>query len=325
MPSGTGGRTLFFGALLVATLAPFALILGLAPHEAQLPGLGLLMALTGGGHVGSTLAVFGDREFRPLVRANMGRFIALPLALGLALAFSNQWRSVQIAGSFAVLCWQLHHYQRQSYGIVAFVSKAANIRPLDGLNAVLNLTVFAGVLGIVASKTMFGDGLADVAASQLRVLAILLYAVALVWLAVLIAGNAELRGTPVVMATVLAAGLFFAPALLPGSVLVVFWTYAAAHGAQYLIFMTALAWNSPERSWASLRLGGAVTIGAGLAWIATTFWPSLGPVYGGLLCGHFLIDAKIWKLRQMPQRAVIGRRFGFVLAPPQFARVTAAE
>jgi hypothetical protein len=42
-------------------------------------------------------------------------------------------------------------------------------------------------------------------------------------------------------------------------------------------------------------------------------WPVIF-VYMGLVQVHFLIDAKVWRLREPKQRAIMGNRFDFLLA-----------
>lgn len=176
--SAADGRRLFFGALLLATLAPFALILGVAPHVGRLPGLGTLILLTGVGHVASTLYLYGDREFRPLVRRNWVPFIAAPLGLAAAFGLIWFWVPAIWPGVFlGYFCWLLYHYQRQSYGIVAFASKAANLRPPAQLLRALDLTVVAGILGLVASGAVGLPHLAP--ASAVRLVGGLVYAGAL--------------------------------------------------------------------------------------------------------------------------------------------------
>lgn len=62
-------------------------------------------------------------------------------------------------------------------------------------------------------------------------------------------------------------------------------------------------------------LGGA--LGGGLLLFALLIALHGGmPVYLGFVCGHFLIDAKVWRLRETPQKALIGRRFATALHSP---------
>lgn len=303
---------LFFSALTVATVAPFALIFGLAPFEAHLPGLMTLIAVTGTGHVGTTLYLFCDSEFRPLIRSHRITFVAVPVTLAIAFAvIGHCWPNLWIAIFMAFFCWQLHHYRRQSYGVIAFVGKACGVRLPPHLSNALDLTVVAAFLGLLAGGVMLpppGSWLAG----PLHAAGAAIYAAALGWVAVLIARHAELRVGPVLAATI-AAALFLVPTQLSSSVLVVFWTFAIAHGAQYLIFMTVLAGGGERRSYLALAsIAGATLAGVGVsALLGIAFWQ---PAWFGLVCGHFLIDAKVWRMREAPQRALIGERFAAVLA-----------
>jgi hypothetical protein len=310
LPASVAVKRLFFGALAIATLAPFALILGLRPHVGQLPGLSQLIGLTGVGHVAATLFLYGDGKFRPLVRRNWVPFIAAPLGFAVIFGLIAHWLPAIWGGVLpAYTCWLLYHYQRQSYGIVAFACKAANLRAPTELSRALDLTVVAGMLGLVATGTVGLPVL--VSAHVTRLVAGTIYVGALAWAAIIVRRNADVQRSPLVLTAAAAAALFLLPALLPGDALVVFWTYAIAHGAQYLIFMTVLAWNAPRGPSTIIGLLAALAGAGGL--FALIGLPGGVPVYLGLVCGHFLIDAKVWRLREMPQKALIGRRFASAL------------
>lgn len=313
MPSGGAGKSMFFCGLLGVTLAPFALILGLAPHEAQLPGIIFAANLTGGGHVASTLYLFGDPGFRPLVRRGWLRFVVAPLALGAGFIMIGQLAPTIWPGLFlAFFSWQVFHYQRQNYGIVSFAAKASGTRLPAQLSAALSATVPVAILGVMASRTTDLPALGD--PGVLRLVGAALYAVAIAWIIVIVWRDPAARRSPLVVAATGCATLFFLPALLSGSVLVVFWSYAIAHGAQYLLFMCVLAWTAPRRAISASGL--ALAILGGLFFFAGLRTSFVQHFYLGITCGHFLIDAKVWRLREMPQRALIGGRFGFALAAP---------
>jgi drug/metabolite transporter superfamily protein YnfA len=105
--------------------------------------------------------------------------------------------------------------------------------------------------------------------------------------------------------------MFFLPTLVSTNELVGFWSYAIAHGAQYLIFMVVLSGNR-KRGTVGLSVFALVFAamlvafehlnrsGAGLA------------AYTGIVMSHFLIDAKIWRLREPLQRNLIHQRFAFL-------------
>ncbi|MGA9725247.1 MAG: hypothetical protein WBQ86_22520, partial [Candidatus Binatus sp.] len=106
---------------------------------------------------------------------------------------------------------------------------------------------------------------------------------------------------------------FFLPTLVSTNDLVGYWSYAIAHGAQYLIFMIVLSGNRKHGTTVLslfLFLFAVMLLafdhlnrsGAGMA------------AYTGLVMGHFLIDAKIWRLREPIQRSLISQRFAFIFS-----------
>jgi hypothetical protein len=119
----------------------------------------------------------------------------------------------------------------------------------------------------------------------------------------------ELARSPVALATLVGAAVFFLPALMPGGAGAVFWSYGIAHGAQYLIFMLVLAWQAPDRAIALARLSAGVMVG-GVFFLQMVAQLS-ETAQLGLVFGHFLVDAKVWKLRGA-QQSPIPTRFAFL-------------
>jgi hypothetical protein len=96
------------------------------------------------------------------------------------------------------------------------------------------------------------------------------------------------------------------------SLAVAFLPYAIAHGAQYILMMSILSGRS-RRGWVAFLTMCALGAGIGLAIDSMKAWPVIF-VYMGLVQVHFLIDAKVWRLREPKQRAIMGNRFDFLLA-----------
>lgn len=309
-------RRPFWFALGAVTLAPFGLILGLAPINGGLfPGIGIVIVVVGA-HVAATGAIFRDAEFREIASRNRARFFALPAALSIsflivALALPPAAWNLVMMGMTA---WQLHHYQRQSFGIAAFGCKASGIAVPTGFSRAVDLTVIAGALGVFANAAGFAF-LAPLAPAA-RTLAAMIYIAPALWLAAALIKSPELRRAPIAATSVAGAVLFLVPALIPSSQAVVFWSYSIAHGAQYLVFMLALGWAAPQRGPVLAALLLALVLGTILFPLMnqTEIWTA---IYFGIAAGHFLIDAKVWKLREMPQRKIIGERFRDILGPPE--------
>lgn len=304
-------RRPFWFALGAVTLAPFGLILGLPANGSASLAIGILIVVASA-HVAATAAVFRDPEFRPIAARNRVRFFALPalLAAGflaVALALPPAAWNLVLMGMTA---WQLQHYQRQSYGIAAFGCKANGIAMPAGFSRAVDLSVIAGTLGVFAN----GSGVAFPAslAPATRVLAVLIYLAPVLWLIATFIASPALRRAPIAASSIIAAILFLGPALLPSSQAVVFWSYSIAHGAQYFVFMLALGWAAPQRGPVLLTLLLATVFGV-IAFPLMNQSEAWTAIYLGIAAGHFLIDAKVWKLREQPQRSIIGGRFRDVL------------
>jgi len=105
---------------------------------------------------------------------------------------------------------------------------------------------------------------------------------------------------------------FFLPAVVFSSSALAFFPYAIAHGAQYILMMTVVSGRS-SRGWWALATMCAVAVGLGYLMNLMAAWPLL-LIAGGLTQAHFLIDAKVWRLREPRQRAIMNQRFDFLLA-----------
>jgi hypothetical protein len=92
-----------------------------------------------------------------------------------------------------------------------------------------------------------------------------------------------------------------------------FWPYAMAHGAQYLIIMGVSAGRSPQ-GLAGLVLFMAIAYGLGLVAFLTTSSVPWAAAYTGIVMWHFLVDARLWRLRDANVGAIVKRRFDFVFA-----------
>jgi hypothetical protein len=117
---------------------------------------------------------------------------------------------------------------------------------------------------------------------------------------------------PAVIFTVL-GWAFFLPTLVSTNQLVGFWSYAIAHGAQYLIFMIIVSGNR-KRGIVGLSLFVLVFAAMLVAFEHLNRSGAGFAAYTGIVMSHFLIDAKIWRLREPLQRGLIEQRFGFIFS-----------
>jgi hypothetical protein len=140
--SRTAAQRAFFGALALATAVPL-IWLGFGvqlfhQNTASITAAILpVLVLTGVGHVAATAFFYFDRDLSELIRQNRQRFFLWPTlaALGCLTAFfasGPAWTAV-LTG---FLAWQLYHYQRQNYGLIAFAAQSTGAEKLP---AELNL------------------------------------------------------------------------------------------------------------------------------------------------------------------------------------------
>jgi hypothetical protein len=299
-------QRLFFCSLALATALPL-IWLGFGVelfHEnkawitaALLP----VIAMTGVGHVGATAFLYFDREFSELIKQNRQRFFVWPmLAAAGCLALFSASDTVWTIILMGFLSWQLYHYHRQNYGIIAFAAQSVGCRKLPAeLNWMLNLGVTAATLrGAFASPVIYD-------------LSIVLYVFSTVMLFKILRALTNARENPLLLVFTILAWAFFLPRLITTDPLVGFWSYAIAHGAQYLIFMIVISGNC-KRS--IIGLSVLVLVFASVFVLFSqlnTSEPGVA-IYTGLVMGHFLIDAKVWRLREPLQRNLIQARFAFI-------------
>lgn len=91
--------------------------------------------------------------------------------------------------------------------------------------------------------------------------------------------------------------LFFLPMFASNNIDVAFFSYAIAHGVQYLAFMTVLTLDLGTREG---RHG------------VTTLIDFLAGIGLGTTIAHFVIDAGAWRLSQPSARHYVTQRFGFL-------------
>ena len=307
-------KIFFYSLVLVTALPVLWLGFGLALFRQNQTNISaallLVIAISGGGHVGATAFFYFDRDFFKLIGQNKQRFFLWPamLAIGCLAVFATNAAAWTLLVT-AFFAWQLYHFQRQNYGLIAFAARSAGLSRLPiELNWMLNFGVAGAICnqlrridhGAFASAIAYDLSVALFVASTVLLLKVLLNRP---WL------RAEL---PVVIFTVL-GWAFFLPTLVSTNSLVGYWSYAIAHGAQYIIFMIVVSGNRKHGATILslfLVLFAAMLLafyhlnrsGAGMA------------AYNGLVMGHFLIDAKIWRLREPIQGSLIKQRFAFIFS-----------
>ncbi len=147
------------------------------------------------------------------------------------------------------------------------------------------------------------------------------------------------RTTPLLTIFYFTLVCFFLPVFLSTDMNVAFYSYAIAHGVQYIVFMTVVSLNfDPQESARRFKIASAVKLILITVLVGFLFYRAidlkgfqfitansnfmrlvdflLGAILGATMA-HFVIDAGAWRLSQSLQRTYIGKRFGFVFARPR--------
>lgn len=316
----------FFATLVIVTLLPLLSLPFLASIEFPFDGsllLGLAVFAGGVGHVASTASVYVDKSVREVMTPRPKRFYQLPIIIILITIAALIWGEKTalsdnlVATMFLVhLLWLHYHYQKQNYGLVAFAGASIGTRIPFRLAWVLLLPALAGCLAVM--PTLLESAFANVtywqpAANIMQITSVLAYLCGAVFLVYLIFLHPQVFRQIRVAIFTLGAFCFFLPAILMTNTEYAFWSYALAHGFQYLLMVYILG------------RGKSLTFVHTLAFICSV-------AFGGLfihklagnnalfLCGilltwvHFVVDARLWKMSDSGPRKLIQQRFAFLFA-----------
>lgn len=323
---GVDGRRLFHTVLLLATTIPLLSLPVLAAFDEPFGNsllMGLAILIGGVGHVASTASIYSDRAARKIMAPHPLRFRLVPLAAITFTAASLAWGgsvviSTNIVAAFFIvhLLWLHYHYQKQNYGLVAFAGASSGVRIPQTLVYALLMPALSGCL--IMMPTLVGGALPEVQflgplQNTLRSAGEIIYGLGLVMLIMVIANRAEVFQRPLVALYTLTSFGFFLPALLIQHPEYAFWSYAIAHGFQYLIMVPLLI------------TGARMQIGKVIAFLACViagglFLHKLAGNHALFLCGifltwvHFVLDAKLWRMSEPAQRNLIRERFAYLFA-----------
>lgn len=317
-------RRQWFAAVLAVTLLPLLGLpllaaLGQPLRTSFVLGLGVFVG--GVCHVASTLYFYTDADARPVMQRYRARFYALPLAaLALSLLALTVSRQLAIADDlvltifFAHLVWLYFHYQKQNYGLLAFAAAASGKRTPEGTLTLLMLPPLAG--GLASYPQLLADGLErELPIAHwlplLDALAWAVYAVAAFGMARLALRHRDVFAQPLVRMFALTALGFYLPALLISNIDYAFWSYAIAHGLQYLL-MVGIVSAQARRRWLALPAFVLAAIAGG--WALNRFAGTHALFICGILLTwvHFALDARLWRMSEPTARTFLRRRFAFI-------------
>jgi hypothetical protein len=301
----------------------------LAPGRSGKPGhlLVLLLFVGSSVHVASTGWFITSPDVRRHAVANDRRgLIGLPLCCVAACGMTALLIPVHLLNwvLLAVFAWQFHHFQKQNLGLVALAASSAGLRGPRPLER--RLIMFAGICGIAAL-------LSDPRLLQLDMYRPLGAVTAIVFMgyaaAVAIGSFVLLRARENRPASYCA--LYLTALLFPLPIFLFRSPYAAVsgmtigHGLQYLFLMGLVAQGarSTGRRHREFAWVGTIAVVGGVALSAASHLHLSGTaalrgvfgLYVGLVCVHFLVDARLWRLSQPFPRAFLGARLPFLVPP----------
>jgi hypothetical protein len=338
-------KPIFLVGLLLSTWVPMAFFLLSSRIESSIFGFGGMrsaLLFLGTAHVPATIFFYIDKDFSEIVRRHKARYIYFPvlltIATGLLFAFANTIIQAYILLIF--WAWQAFHYGRQNTGIYSFVSIGTRgVAPDKYERIMIELGTYCGIIGTFKILGM------AVAPNYLHGSFDLLYrAGSVIFVAILLASIVVYvrnfkRTTPLLTIFYFTLVCFFLPVFLSTDMNVAFYSYAIAHGVQYILFMTVVSLNfDPQGSAKRFKIASAVKLILITVLVGFLFYRAidlkgfefftansnfmrlvdflLGAILGATMA-HFVIDAGAWRLSQSLQRTYIGKRFGFVFAKPR--------
>jgi hypothetical protein len=319
---------LWLWTCVALTCGAITLCVVLDPGSGGAPQSGLVWLLFLGSavHVASTGWLFTDSEVRHFAWEHRARYVWAPLGLVAAgMVLSVTMRGPLLTWAvLSVLLWQLHHFQKQNLGQVALVGASRGLKPLRrGERTAICATGAAGMCGV------WGDP----ALLQLDVRLPLSEYVAPVATALLVLGAAagmialtrrRRSDRPAAFCVMYGLALLFPlPIFLFTSPYAAVAGMTMAHGLQYLLLMGLVAAGNDHRQ-RVVRVA-QLTVVAGLGGVFLNLMSHLhgdgdllGSFFGlylGLLAGHFVVDAGIWRLREPFVRDFLTRRVGYLVGP----------
>lgn len=338
-------KPIFLVALLLSTWVPMAFFLLSSRIESSIYGFGGMrtaLLFLGVAHVPATIFFYIDKDFSEIVRKHKARYIYFPIlltiAIGFLFAFANTFVQAYILLIF--WAWQAFHYGRQNTGIYSFVSIGTRGAPPDRYERIMiELGTYCGIIGTFKILGM------AVAPNYLHGFFDLLYrAGSVIFVAILLASivvymrNLK-QTTPLLTIFYFTLVCFFLPVFISTDMNVAFYSYAIAHGVQYILFMTVVSLNfDPQGPSKRFKIASAVKLILITVLVGFLFYRAidlkafgfftgnaslmrvvdfiLGAILGATMA-HFVIDAGAWRLSQSLQRTYIGKRFGFVFARPR--------
>jgi hypothetical protein len=222
----------------------------------------------------------------------------------------------------AIFGWQFWHYQKQNLGMVALAAASHRVAVLTRAErSAIRWTGIAGIVGLVANPSLLSLNI-RLPLEGLDLLAEVLLVAATCYGLALLARRPRLDRPAAFNAIYLLSMLFWTPMFLFTSPYATVGGMTIAHGFQYLV-LVGLVLAGPRSTWYQLeRLGLALSLallaGALLNWSSHLHGspPPLRALFGaylGVLMSHFVIDGRLWRLRDPLARTFLAARAPYLL------------
>ncbi|MEM8843885.1 MAG: hypothetical protein AAGB35_02475 [Pseudomonadota bacterium] len=311
-------------SLLIVTLVP---LLGLPlAYNIQLPfetsfliGLGIFIG--GVCHVASTYTFYVDKEARQIMNGMKMRFYLIPIiGIAFTLLAITSGNHIPIAQNVLLfiflfhLAWLYFHYQRQNYGLLAFAAASHGKRLPEFVMRLVMIPPLAGALAtfpqLISMSLQIDLPLANWQ-HLLKAGAISLYIVTAVILVRMAIRHRDVFAQPMVILFTLTSFGFFLPGLLIKDIQFAFWSYAIAHGLQYLLMVGIVNYQSAKR-WLSMLALILFAVAGG--WGLERLYGNNALFISGIALTwvHFILDARLWRMRDAAVRPYLQQRFGFI-------------
>ncbi len=330
MADGARGWRVFVWLIALTTLLPYA-VMPLSVHYGHnvnelLLASTLLNFLGGHVHVSTTAFFYTDPAMREHFRAHKVRYVYAPIALilGVGLAYMI---APEPYGRYILLfhfMWQTWHYQRQNFGILAFISTAtadaAGRIPVSRFEKhALDFAAIAGMLALIKINSLNKGTILEPFTDVIYLIACLAYAaVPLLVVAAVVREPRLLQNKTRISALVLFSA-FYIPSFIFSDPVSAVLGYALGHGLQYLVFMYYVGASRPRPL---IALGSLIGLGIAGGYVLTHMTNAGGEpgalfkfIFGmavGTVMSHFVIDAGVWKLRHPFQRSYMRDAFPFI-------------
>jgi hypothetical protein len=259
------------------------------------------------------------------VREDPVHLIALPLTIVVCCVLAAV---LMPAGSLSWIllpffAWQFHHFQRQNLGLIALSASSSGVdAPPRRERRIVMTAGVCGIAGLIADPNLLQLGIYR-PRGDLTDLSLVVYAALVVaGLFVLVRRDAGER-PPSYCAIYTMALLFPLPIFLFRSPYAAVGGMTIGHGLQYLILvgLVATGTESSRRGHRELVwLAGIALAGGGLLAVTSHFHASdatlfrgLFGVYLGVVCSHFVVDARLWRLSRPFSRSFLGSRIPYLV------------